>query len=135
MELCLVAGIELATAWGVIAFVLNYIPFIGPLIATIFATLFALVQSGSWQVCFAVFVSEFHPIRHWKLSRTADCRRRFVYVSIHRLLAVFFWSFLWGIAGAFIGLPIMIAILTICEQHKSTGWIALLLSGGQRKSN
>jgi predicted PurR-regulated permease PerM len=49
------------------------------------------------------------------------------------LLAVFFWSFLWGIAGAFIGLPIMIAILTICEQHKSTEWIALLLSGRERK--
>src|SRR6476469_2735309 len=45
------------------------------------------------------------------------------------LFVVFFWSFLWGIAGAFIGLPIMIAILTICEQHKSTEWIALLLSG------
>jgi AI-2 transport protein TqsA len=50
------------------------------------------------------------------------------------LLAVFFWSFLWGIAGAFIGLPIMIAILTICEQHKSTEPIALLLSGGDRKA-
>ena len=48
------------------------------------------------------------------------------------LLAVFFWSFLWGITGAFIGLPIMIAILTICEQHKSTEWIALLLSGRER---
>jgi len=74
----LVAGIELATAWGVIAFVLNYIPFLG--------------------------------------------------------LVVFFWSFLWGIVGAFIGLPITIAILTICEQHKSTEWIALLLSAGERKS-
>jgi predicted PurR-regulated permease PerM len=47
---------------------------------------------------------------------------------------VFFWSFLWGIVGAFIGLPITIAILTICEQHKSTEWIALLLSAGERKS-
>ena len=52
----LVAGIELATAWGVIAFVLNYIPFLGPFIATVFPTLFVLVQTGSWQVCFAVFV-------------------------------------------------------------------------------
>jgi predicted PurR-regulated permease PerM len=49
------------------------------------------------------------------------------------LLAVFFWSFLWGIAGAFIGLPIMIALLTICGQHESTEWITLLLSGSSRK--
>jgi hypothetical protein len=35
-----------------------------------------------------------------------------------------FWSFLWGIAGAFIGVPIVIAALTLCEQHRSTRWIA-----------
>src|SRR4029453_15176036 len=131
----LVAGIELATAWGVIAFVLNYIPFLGPLIATVFPTLFALVQSGSWQVCFAVFVglnfiqfvigSYLEP----RIAGAALSMSPFIV-----LLAVFFWSFLWGVAGAFIGLPIMIAILTICEQHKSTEWIALLLSGGERKS-
>ena len=46
----LLAGIELATAWGVIAFVLNYIPFIGPLVATVFPTVFALVQFGSWNL-------------------------------------------------------------------------------------
>ena len=45
------------------------------------------------------------------------------------LFAVFFWSFLWGVAGAFIGVPIVIAMLTICDEHDSTRWIALLLSG------
>lgn len=130
----LVAGIELATAWGVIAFVLNYIPFLGPLIATVFPTLFVLVQSGSWEACFIVFAglnfiqffigSYLEP----RIAGAALSMSPFVV-----LLAVFFWSFLWGIAGAFIGLPIMIAILTICEQHKSTEWIALLLSGRERK--
>ena len=52
----LLAGLELATAWGLIAFVLNYIPFIGPLVATIFPTLFALVQFGSWQLAVIVFL-------------------------------------------------------------------------------
>ena len=130
----LVAGIELATAWGVIAFVLNYIPFLGPLIATVFPTLFVLVQSGSWEACFIVFAglnfiqffigSYLEP----RIAGAALSMSPFVV-----LLAVFFWSFLWGIAGAFIGLPIMIAIFTICEQHKSTEWIALLLSGRERK--
>ena len=131
----LVAGIELATAWGVIAFVLNYIPFLGPLIATVFPTLFVLVQSESWQACFAVFVclnfiqfvigSYLEP----RIAGAALSMSPFIV-----LLFVFFWSFLWGVAGAFIGLPIMIAVLTICEQNKSTQWIALLLSGGERKS-
>jgi predicted PurR-regulated permease PerM len=130
----LVAGIELATAWGVIAFVLNYIPFLGPLIATVFPTLFVLVQSGSWEACFIVFaglnVIQFF-IGSYLEPRIAGAALSMSPFIV--LLAVFFWSFLWGIAGAFIGLPITIAILTICEQHKSTEWIALLLSGHERK--
>jgi AI-2 transport protein TqsA len=130
----LVAGIELATAWGVIAFVLNYIPFLGPLIATVFPTLFVLVQSGSWQACFAVFVCL--NVIQFVIGSYLEPRIAGAALSMSPfivLLAVFFWSFLWGIAGAFIGLPIMIAILTICEQHKSTEPIAMLLSGGDRK--
>jgi len=131
----LVAGIELATAWGVIAFVLNYVPFLGPLIATVFPTLFVLAQSGSWEACFAVFAGlnfiQFF-IGSYLEPRIAGAALSMSPFIV--LLAVFFWSFLWGIAGAFIGLPIMIAILTICEQHKSTEWIAHLLSGHEQKS-
>jgi len=130
----LVAGIELATAWGVIAFVLNYIPFLGPLIATVFPTLFVLVQSGSWEASFVVFAGlnfiQFF-IGSYLEPRIAGAALSMSPFIV--LLAVFFWSFLWGIAGAFIGLPITIAILTICGQHKSTEWIALLLSGYERK--
>lgn len=46
------------------------------------------------------------------------------------LVAFFFWAFLWGIPGAFIGLPVTIALLTICEQTTSLNWIAKLLSTG-----
>src|SRR5215475_10617419 len=131
----LLAGLELATAWGVIAFVFNYIPFIGPLIATVFPTLFALVKTGSWELCFAVFAclnfiqfftgSYLEP----RIAGAALSISPFVV-----LFAVFFWSFLWGIAGAFIGAPIVIAILAICEKHESTQWIALLLSGHDKRS-
>ncbi|HXX07664.1 MAG TPA: AI-2E family transporter [Pseudolabrys sp.] len=129
----LVAGIELATAWGVIAFVLNYIPFIGPLIATVFPTLFALVQSGSWQLCLAVFAC-LNAIQ-FIIGSYLEPRIAGATLSISPfivLFAVFFWSFLWGIAGAFIGVPIIIAILTVCERHKSTEWIASLLSGPEK---
>jgi AI-2 transport protein TqsA len=44
------------------------------------------------------------------------------------LFAVFFWSFLWGIPGAFIGVPVTIAILTICEQYAASRWVPTLLS-------
>jgi predicted PurR-regulated permease PerM len=44
------------------------------------------------------------------------------------LVAFFFWAFLWGIPGAFVGIPVTIALLTICEQSPSLRWVARLLS-------
>jgi predicted PurR-regulated permease PerM len=49
-------GVENALEWGVVTFVLNYIPFLGPLIATLFPTAFALIQFESWQMMVLVFV-------------------------------------------------------------------------------
>ena len=46
--------------------------------------------------------------------------------------SVFFGAFLWGIPGAFIGVPIAIALLTICEQYPSSEWIARLLGGSPK---
>jgi AI-2 transport protein TqsA len=130
----LLAGLELATAWGVIAFVLNYIPFIGPLVATVFPTIFALVQFGSWQLAAIVFVGL--NLIQFLIGSYLEPRIAGAALSVSPFLvlfAVFFWAFLWGIPGAFIGVPIVIAALTLCEQQESTRWIATLLAGGERR--
>ena len=46
------------------------------------------------------------------------------------LFAVFFWGMLWGIAGAFIGVPILIALATVCARHPAARPLAVLLSAG-----
>ena len=45
------------------------------------------------------------------------------------LLAVFFWGLLWGIPGAFLGVPIVIALITVCDQIPGSRWVATLLAG------
>ena len=50
------------------------------------------------------------------------------------LFAIFLWSFLWGISGAFIGVPIVIAILTVCEQYPGSRWVSEVLAGAERKT-
>src|SRR5207302_223573 len=50
-----ITGLPFAFEWGVIAFALNYIPFIGPFIATLFPTLLAMTQLDSWQAVLGVF--------------------------------------------------------------------------------
>lgn len=125
-----VVGLDLPLEWGVIAFSMNYIPFIGPLIATVFPTLFAILQFGSWEMPVAVFLclnaiqflsgSLIEP----RLAGKAMSMSPFLV-----LFAVFFWAYLWGIAGAFIGVPITIALLTLCAQYERTQEISELLSG------
>ncbi|MFG1294761.1 AI-2E family transporter [Xanthobacter variabilis] len=126
----LTAGLELALAWGALAFAFNYIPFIGPFIATLLPTLFALAQFESWEMAAFVFVclnliqflsgSYIEP----RIAGKATAVSPFLV-----LFAVFFWAFLWGVPGAFIGVPILIAALTLCAHHPATRAIADVLSG------
>jgi AI-2 transport protein TqsA len=124
------AGLELALAWGVIAFTLNYIPFVGPFVATVLPTLFAIAQSESWEMAVIVFLCL--NLIQFLIGSYLEPRVAGATLSISPfmvLFAVFFWMFLWSIPGAFIGVPILVAALTICEQYPSTRWIAELLSG------
>lgn len=123
-------GLDLAAEWGVIAFVMNYIPFIGPLIATLFPTIFAILQFGSWEVAVVVFLC-LNAIQTISGSYIEPllAGATLAVSSFMVLLAVFFGSFLWGIPGAFIGVPVLIAALTICQQFPRSRWVAALLSG------
>jgi predicted PurR-regulated permease PerM len=125
----LLAGLDLAAAWGIIAFALNYIPFIGSFAATILPGLFAMAQFDSWQPVASVFVGlaaiQFI-VGNYLEPRMAGAALAISPLAV--IFAVFFWSFLWGIPGALIGVPITIAILTLCEHSESTKWIAMLLS-------
>lgn len=120
-------GLPLASEWGVIAFVLNYIPFIGPLIATVLPTCFAVAQFDAWQNAVVMFaclnVIQFL-IGSYLEPRVAG--RTLSMSPFLVLLSVFFWTWLWGIAGALIGVPIVIAVFTLCEQHEASRWVAEL---------
>ncbi|MBZ9655996.1 AI-2E family transporter [Phyllobacterium lublinensis] len=124
-----IAGLELAAAWGAIAFTLNYIPFLGPFVATVLPTLFAIGQFDSWQMALAVFAglnliqfligSYLEPL----LIGTSLAISPFAVI-----FSVFFWSFMWGVPGAFLGVPILIAFIIYCEKSPRAKWIAVLLS-------
>lgn len=120
-------GLPLAKEWGVIAFVLNYIPFIGPLLATLFPTALAVVEFQDWRSAALVFAAL--NLIQFSIGSYLEPRVSGNALSISPFLvlfAVFFWTYLWGIFGAFIGVPITIAILTFCDQHDSTRWLAQL---------
>jgi AI-2 transport protein TqsA len=123
-------GLELPAAWAAIAFTLNYIPFLGPLVATLLPTLFALVQFESFEVALLVLVcltavqftigSYLEPILTGSTLSISPFAVMFM---------VFMWSLLWGLTGAFIGVPILVAVLTVCRQIPSMRWFNVMLAG------
>lgn len=121
-------GLPLAREWGVIAFALNYIPFIGPFVATLFPTMLAMVQYESWQSVVTIFAG-LNAIQFVvgnyvepRLSGSALAMSPSVV-----LFSIFLWTFLWGLPGTFIGVPIAVAVLTFCAQADRTRWLAVLL--------
>ena len=125
-----IAGLPFALEWGVIAFALNYIPFIGPFVATLFPTLVAMTKFATWEAVVGVFVCL--NIIQFVVGSYIEPRVSGAVLAMSPsvvLLAVFLWTYLWGLFGAFIGVPIVIAIVTFCAYHPSSRWIAELLGG------
>ena len=122
-------GLDLAMEWGAIAFALNYIPFLGPLAATVLPTLLAMAQFESVRAAIAIFLGL--NLTQFVIGSYLEPRIAGATLALSPfivLLAVFLGNFLWGIAGAFIGVPLMIAVSTLCAHAPSTAWIAGLMS-------
>lgn len=125
-------GMEMAAACGVLAFSLNYLPYIGSLIVTLLLPIFAFVQFGSAEtaalvligvlVIQAVIGSYLEPV----FSGAA--------LAISPPLVLFsivLWTYLWGALGAFLGVPLAIAAITLLDEFPSTRGAADILSGGR----
>lgn len=127
-------GLDNPAAWAAIAFTLNYIPFLGPLVATILPTLFALAQFGSFEVALLVLVSltvvQFIIGSYLEPVLTGSTLSMSPFAV---MFMVFLWSLLWGLTGAFIGVPILVAVLTVCRRLPSMRWLTVLLSAGDGK--
>jgi predicted PurR-regulated permease PerM len=130
----LATGLDLALLWGVLNFLLNYIPIIGNALGTVLPALYAVIQFQGWimpAVVFAAFallqigISNFvYPLlqgRSLSLSPYAV------------IVALAFWSWLWGIAGAPIAIPLTVALVIVAAHFESTRWIALVFSSKERQ--
>jgi predicted PurR-regulated permease PerM len=124
------AGLEPAIAWGLLAFTLNYIPFIGSFIATFLPAIFAIAQLDTWQAVILVFIGL--AAIQFIIGNYIEPLAAGAALSLSPLVvvfAVFFWGLLWGIPGALIGVPIMLTVVALCAEFPSSRWVATLLAG------
>jgi len=120
-------GVPLAVEWGVIAFVLNYIPFIGPMVAAFLPSVFALAHIGDpWMaalVLAALTAVQFVSGNYLEPRMSGSALRLSPFVI---LASIFLWTFLWGVYGTFIAVPIAIAGTSFAASSRSTAWFAAL---------
>ncbi|MGH6936425.1 MAG: AI-2E family transporter, partial [Methylocella sp.] len=122
-------GLDLALVWGVLNFLLNFIPVIGNIIGIIPPSLYAIIQYQSLTMPLIVF-SGFAVIQIGISNFiTPTLQGRSLSLSpVAIIVALAFWSWVWGIAGALIAVPLTVALVIICENFRSTEWFARLLS-------
>lgn len=128
-----IVGLPFAAEWGVIAFALNYIPFVGPFIATLLPTLLAMLQFDSWQTVIVVFICL--NVIQFVVGSYIEPQVAGNVLSMAPplvLFVIFLWTYLWGFLGTFLGVPITIAILTFCREHPRSRWVSDLL--GKRET-
>ena len=121
--------LDFAGPMAILTFVLNYIPSVGSIIATILLGLVALIQVPEPATALLVFViagmiqfvlgSVIDPMLMGKALRVS---------SFGIIISLAFWGAVWGIPGMFLAVPIMVAIMIVCSHIPAARPVAVLLS-------
>lgn len=110
-------GVEQAAVWGVVGFVLNFIPYFGSIVLSGASALMGFVQFGTFEMALAVGGYAFlvnslegYVLTPWLTSRASRMNAVAVFIGV---LA---WGWLWGAWGLFLGVPIMMATKAVCDR-------------------
>ena len=113
-------GMPTPILWAIVAFVLNFIPYIGPIAGAALSALAAIVVFDSLgyamlaPLAYSVFIGiETQIVSPYLLSR----RLRLNSVAI--LLALAFWAWAWGIAGIIVAVPLLVTLRVFCSHLES----------------
>lgn len=123
-------GVDFASFWAVLIFLLNFIPTIGSIIATAFPSMLTLVQFDTLGP-FIITVTILSAIQ-FAIGSLIEPRlmgRRLNLSPIVILLSLGLWGSVWGIPGMFLCVPITVIIMIICSYFPNTRPLAVLLSG------
>lgn len=121
-------GVDFALLWGIVIFLLNYIPYIGSTIAVVPATVIALLQFGpGWAL---VTIAGLIVIQQL-LGNVVDPRltgRSLAISPLVVLVSIVFWGWVWGLAGMLIGVLLTATIVIVFDHIPALRPLAILLS-------
>ena len=121
-------GVPYAPLWGVFAFLLNYIPTIGSILAAIPAILVSLVEGD---INLAIWVVVIFASTNIIIGNFIEPRYMGKGLGLSTLvvfLSLLFWGWVLGTVGMFLAIPLTMSVKIALDVSPKTKWIALLLS-------
>ncbi|PCJ07181.1 MAG: AI-2E family transporter [Rhodobacteraceae bacterium] len=125
----LLLGIEQAAFWAILIGLLNYIPYIGSIIAVIFPVTISLVQYASFGHAALALVTLMIP----QIAVGYYIEPKFLGRSVNLspftvLLSLAIWTALWGMMGAILAVPLTAMVMIILAEIPNTRFIAVMMS-------
>jgi len=127
-------GLDYAIMWGVVAFLLNFIPNIGSIIAAIPAVLLSLVQLGGGA---SLVTAALYLAINVIIGSIVEPRLMGKGVGLSVLvvfLSLAFWGWILGPVGMLLSVPLTMAVRIALEGSENTRWLAILLSSNREIS-
>jgi predicted PurR-regulated permease PerM len=126
-----ILGLDFPILWGMIAFLLNFIPTIGSIIASFPAILIALVQLGPG---YAGLVAIGYLVTNIVIGNIIEPRvmgYRLGLSTIVVFISLLFWGWVFGFIGMLLAVPLTMTVKIALESSKNSKHIALLMSSNR----
>lgn len=130
-----IMNIKYALIWGVIAFLLNFIPTIGSILAALPAILITLVEYNFITAFWVLIVFVATNISIGNFIEPRFLGEGLGLSTLVVLLSLLFWGWIFGVAGMFLAVPLTMSVKMALETNKNTRWISLLLSNYNGKGS
>ena len=124
---CWFLGVDFPLLWGLLGFLLNYVPNIGSIVAAIPPVLLALVQLG---VPHMVGVIAGYLAVNFAIGNVIEPHvmgRRLGLSTLIVVLSLVFWGWIWGPMGMLLSVPLTMSVKILLENTKDFRWVAILL--------
>lgn len=117
---CWLVGVEFPFVWGLLTAMLNFIPTVGSIIAVVPLTLFALAFGGLGT---GLLVLTGMTVIEFAMGNVVDPALQgnaMQLCKVVMLLSVVFGGWLWEIGGAFLAVPLITAVILLCDEFEPT---------------
>lgn len=122
-------GIDTPIFWAFLIFLLNYIPTVGSLIATIFPAAFSLIQFGELTPFLIILVAlGVVQVIVGNIIEPRVMGRSLNISPLVTIIALAVWGKLWGITGMLLSVPITVVMIIVLSQFDKTKPIAIMLT-------